>query len=289
MKYKDVLSPGEHSVNIRGVNLWYYVKGRGPVLLIQPGGAGWGGDATLYIETLKPLEQIRTVVYLEPRGIGRSQRLSDPDAYRMDEYVEDIESFRKYLEIPQIAITAHSHGGFVALKYALQYSKKVERLVLIDTTPHISLGDYNSWLRKRKGYREALSALKKLHNNRSLSADEKERAILKILLPVIHFYNFEKVSSLVNEFLANMIVSAKPHHFFRNNEAAGYDVRELIRRINVPTLIIIGDDDMPHIVMGSKLLHEQIPNAHLVVIENCGHWPMIEAPEAFFKAIIPFL
>ena len=289
MHHKERISPGEHYVNIRGVKLWYYVQGKGPILLLQPGGAGWAGDATLYIETLKPFEELRTVVYLEPRGIGRSQRLNEPAAYSLEEYVEDIESLRKYLEIPKIAIAAHSHGGFVALKYALKYSKKIERLILIDTTPHVFLGNYDSWIKKRKGYREALSALRQLQNNEFLSDDEKERATLKILLPVIHFYNFEKVSSLVNEFLTNMIISAIPHQYFNHYEAPEYDVRGFIRHISIPTLIITGDDDMPHIVIGSKLLHEQIPEANLVIIKNCGHWPMIEAPNAFFKATLPFL
>ncbi len=289
MYHKEKLSPGEHYVYIRGVKLWYYVQGKGPVLLFQPGGAGWGGDAIPYIETLKPLEELRTMVYLEPRGIGRSQRLNEPNAYSLDEYVEDIESLRQFFEISKIAIAAHSHGGFVALKYALKYSKTVERLVLIDTTPHIFLGNYDNWLRKRKGYREALAALKKLQNIELHSDDEKERAILKILLPIIHFYNFENVSSQVNNYLTNMVVSAKPHHYFNKNEASEYDLRELIRHINVPTLIINGDDDMPHIVLGSKLLHEQIPGANHVIIEKCGHWPMIETPNEFFEAVLLFL
>ncbi|MFX1284965.1 MAG: alpha/beta fold hydrolase [Promethearchaeota archaeon] len=289
MSHNDMLSPGEHFANIRGIEIWYYVQGSGPILLVQPGGAGWAGDATPYIETLKPLEKIRTVVYLEPRGIGRSQRINDPSAYSMDEYVEDIESLRIYLGVPQIAIAAHSHGGFVALKYALKYIKMVECLILIDTTPHINLGNYHSWLRNRKGYKEAASALKKLQINDSLSTDEKERVLLKILLPVIHFYDFDKVSSQVNTYLMNMIVSAKPHQYFNNYEASNYDLREVIRHINVPTLIINGDDDMPHIVLGSKLLHEQIPGANHVVIEKCGHWPMIESPNEFFEAVLSFL
>ena len=291
MNQNERLSPGEHLAIIRGIQLWYYVQGSGPVLLVQPGGAGWGGDASPYIETFKPLENVRTVIYLEPRGIGRSQRLKDPHAYRMEEYVNDIESLRIYFGIKQIAIAAHSHGGFVALKYALQYPKMVERLLLIDTTPcsSIHLGNYHSWLKKRKGYRSASSALRKLQYNNSLSVDEKERAILKILLPVIHFYNFDNVSLQVNSYLMNMVVSAEPHHYFNNIEAFKYDLRELIHQITVPTLIINGDDDMPHIVLGSKLLHDRIPSANHVVIEKCGHWPMIEAPDAFFKAAVPFL
>ncbi len=289
MSHNDMLSPGEHFTDIRGITLWYYVQGSGPILLVQPGGAGWGGDATPYIETLKPLEEVRTVVYLEPRGIGRSQRLNNPLAYSMEEYVKDIESLRNNFGVSQIAIAAHSHGGFVALKYALHYLHKVERLLLIDTTPYIFLGNYHNWLRGRKGYKEATISLKKLQNDKFLSEDEKERAILKILLPVIHFHDFEKVSSQVNNYLTNMVVSAKPHHYFNNEEASEYDLRESIHRINVPTLIINGDDDMPHIVLGSKLLHDQIPSSNHVIIEKCGHWPMIEAFNAFFKAAIPFL
>ena len=289
MNHNDVLSSGEHYVAIRGVKLWYFVQGSGPILLVQPGGAGWGGDASPYIETLKPLEKIRTVVYLEPRGIGRSQRLREIDAYKMDEYVQDIESLRRYFGTPQIAIAGHSHGGFVAMKYAIKYPKKVECLILIDTTPYIHLGDYNQWLKKRKGHREALVAFNKLQGKSFLTDDDKERAILQTLLPIIHFHNYDKVSSQVNELLASMIVSAEPHRYYVNKEGNSYDLRESVKKVTAPTLIVTGDDDMPHIVLGSKLLHKQIPNASLVIIENCGHWPMIEAPEPFFKAVIPFL
>ena len=289
MSSEEKLVPGEHFATIRGIKLWYYVQGSGPILLIQPGGAGWGGDSTPYIETLKPFEEVRTVIYLDPRGIGRSQRLKDPHAYCMNEYVKDIESLRKYFEIDQIAIAAHSHGGFVALKYAIEYPKNVERLLLVDTTPYIHFGNYHSWLRRRKGYREASSALIDLQNNKDLSVDEKERATLKILLPVIHFYNYEKVSFQVKGYLANMIVSAIPHHYFNNYEAIDYDLRESIQQIDVPILIINGDDDMPHIVLGSKFLHDQIPSSNHVIIEKCGHWPMIEASDSFFQAAIPFL
>ncbi|UCE14678.1 MAG: alpha/beta hydrolase, partial [Candidatus Heimdallarchaeota archaeon] len=135
MKYDDVLSPGEHYVNIRGVNLWYLVQGSGPVMIFQPAGAGWGGDALIYIESLKPLEKIRTVVYLEPRGIGHSQRVDHPHAYAMKEYVEDLEALRRYLQIPKIDLAGHSHGGFIALLYSIHYPENIERLLLFDTTP----------------------------------------------------------------------------------------------------------------------------------------------------------
>jgi pimeloyl-ACP methyl ester carboxylesterase len=124
----DPLAPGEHQVELRSVNIWYLVRGEGPVLLIQPGGAGWGGDATIYIETLRPLEAAHTVVYVDPRGIGRSGRSADPTLYAMDEYVEDLEALRRHLGLAALTVAGHSHGGSVALKYALAYPQRVDRL-----------------------------------------------------------------------------------------------------------------------------------------------------------------
>ena len=275
-------------MTIRGVKLWYFVQGKGPVLLVQPGGAGWGGDVTPYIETLKPLEKVRTVLYLEPRGMGRSQRLSDSTAYSMEEYVEDIEALREYIQVPKIAIAGHSHGGLVALKYAIRYPQKVERLLLLGTTPHILLGDQKSWLKKRKGYDEAVSASKKLEENKTLTEDEKTKAWLQIWVPVMHFYDYEKVSSKIDQLLSNTVVSSEPAEYFSRHEAKTYDVRGSLGSITAPTLIVTGDDERPCVEIGSRLLREGIPNSDLVIIKKCGHWPMIEAPEAFFKVVISF-
>jgi pimeloyl-ACP methyl ester carboxylesterase len=117
------LAPGEHEVELRGVTIWYLVRGSGPVLVIQPGGAGGGIDATIYVETLRPLEAAHTVVYYDPRGIGRSGR-SDPALYTLDEYVEDLEALRRHLGIDALDLAGHSHGGSVALKYSLAYPER---------------------------------------------------------------------------------------------------------------------------------------------------------------------
>ncbi|UCE14717.1 MAG: alpha/beta hydrolase, partial [Candidatus Heimdallarchaeota archaeon] len=255
----------------------------------QPAGAGWGGDALIYIETLKPLEKIRTMVYLEPRGIGHSQRVDHPHAYAMKEYVEDLEALRRYLQIPKIDLAGHSHGGFIALLYSIHYPENIERLLLFDTTPHTLLGDYPNWLKKRKGYKEVVSALRKLEENKDLTEDEKERAVLKILLPIIHFSNWNKVSSQVNEILEKMVVSSEPHNYYSTKDVHSYDVREFLGDITVPTLIVTGEEEMPHIAIGSKILYNQMPNAILAIIKNCGHWPMLESPEEFFRNVLAFL
>lgn len=285
---EDTLSPGEHYAVINGVKLWYLVRGEGPVLLFHPGGAGWGGDASPYIETLKPLEKERTVVYLEPRGIGHSERLSDSTAYSMEEYVEETEALRRYFGLKKITIAGHCYGGFIAMKYAIKFPDNVERLLLLNTTPHVLLGDYDTWQKSREGYDEAISK-EKLVDWKKLTPDEMLRTYYRIWIPVHHFRNYANVSINFIGLLNNMIVSSKPTQYFVKHERNTYDIRGDIENITVPTLIVVGDDDLPHMKIGSQLLQERIHKSELVVIENCGHWPFVEAPNEFFKKVFPFL
>jgi proline iminopeptidase len=285
----STLTPGEHYARIRSAKLWYFVRGQGPPLLVQPGGAGWGGDATPYMKSLQPLEEVRTVIYLEPRGIGQSERLPHPESYRLQEYVEDVEALREYFQLSEIAIAGHSHGGFVALQYAIQHPGNVERLVLMNTSPYRGLGNLEEWAQKRMGYAEAQAALEEVLQDESLTPDEKHRRRLLIRLPVIHFYDYGSVESVVAPLLKAMRVSAEPFEFFRSEEGDSYDVRHLLDRITAPTLIILGDDDMPHISLGAQILRDRIPDSELEIIERCGHWPMIERPQEFFEPVLRFL
>jgi proline iminopeptidase len=281
----DPLAPGEHEVELRGVSIWYQVRGMGPVLLIQPGGAGWGGDATIYIETLQPLEAAHTVVYYDPRGVGHSGRSADPALYTLDEYVEDLEALRQHLGLDAFSLAGHSHGGFVALKYALAYPERLDRLLLLNSGAFVRDLD-SDWLETREGYTAAQARL--AATDTTLGPDELHAEFIRNLVPVLHFYDYEPVRAAVEELLARTTFSAEPFHQF-GRELTAFDVRDLVAEIRTRTLIVIGDDDLPDLREGSYVLHERIPGAQLFVVPGSGHWPMIERPELFFPAVLRFL
>jgi proline iminopeptidase len=238
---------------------------------------------------MTPLEDMRTLIYLEPRGIGRSERLEDPGSYAMREYVEDLEALRSYFQLPRIAIAGHSHGGFVALKYAIQYPEKVERLLLISTAPYSGLADSEEWARQREGFAEMQASLTKELADETLTPNEKLRRRLSHRLPALHFHDYRTAEPIFAPLLRNMVVSSEPFDYFLREEMATYDVSDLLDRITAPTLIIRGDDDLPAEVTGSQILNERIPKSELKVISECGHWPILERPQAFFEAVEPFL
>jgi proline iminopeptidase len=281
----DPLAPGEHEVEVRGVRLWYLVRGSGPALVLQPGGAGWGGDSNIYIETLEPLESTNTVVYLEPRGIGRSGRVADPALYTMDEYVEDVEALRRHLGLDRLRLAGHSHGGFVALTYALVYPERVERLVLLNSGAFVRALD-PAWMETRPGYAEAQARLAAVDTTRS--ADEVHAEFIRALVPALHFHQYEPFRGKMEDLLARTRFSVEPFRQFERDLAA-FDLRDRAPEVRTRTLIVIGDDDMPDLMEGSFLLHERMPRSQLLVTPGCGHWPMIECPNVFFPAVRRFL
>jgi proline iminopeptidase len=280
----DPLAPGEHEVELRGVSIWYLVRGNGPVLLIQPGGAGWGGDATVYVETLRPLEAAYTLVYYDPRGIGRSGR-SDPSLYTLDEYVDDLEALRLHLDLEALNLAGHSHGGSVALKYALAHPHRVERLLVLNSGPFVRDLDPD-WLAERAGYEAAQARWAAVDT--TLSADELHAEFIRTFVPVLHFYDYAPLRQTVKALLARTTFSAEPFQQ-SERELATFDIRDRVAEIRAPTLIVIGDHDPPDLREGSNLLHERIPGAQLFVAPGCGHWTMLECPEVFFPAVLRFL
>jgi proline iminopeptidase len=279
------LALGEHEVELRGVRIWYLVRGNGPVLLLQPGGAGWGGDATIYIETLRPLETAHTVVYFDPRGIGRSGRSADPALYTIDEYVEDLEALRRHLGLEALILAGHSHGGSVALKYALAYPERVDRLLVLDSGPFVREPD-PEWLEGREGYEAAQDRW--AATDRTLAPDKLHADFIRTFLPVLHFYDYEPVRQTVEELLSRTTFSAEPFEQ-SERELATFDIRDRVAEIRAPTLIVMGDNDPPDLREGAWLMHERIPGAQLFVVPACGHWPMIERPDLFFPAVLRFL
>src|SRR5262245_55475796 len=67
---------GEFTAELNGLQLWYKVSGAGPVCLMPT--PPWGASSVMCFRTLKPLEENFTVVYLDSRGTGRSQRAGSP-------------------------------------------------------------------------------------------------------------------------------------------------------------------------------------------------------------------
>ena len=66
------------------------------------------------------------------------------------------------------------------------------------------------------------------------------------------------------------------------------DLVDDLPTVDLPVLQVIGEKDPVHSAKGARWLQERLADARLVELAGCGHYPMIEAPDAFDEALLAF-
>jgi len=283
----SLLTKGEHEIEVDGVKLWYLVRGEGPVLIVYPSSAGWGGDCSVYLENLKPWEENRTVIYMEPRGLGKSERFDSMSEYSMDKYVEELENFRKKLEIEKFDLTGHCYAGIISMKYALKYQQNLNHLILMSTFPKSGYPGYYEWLKNRAGYENMVNRNNEIKEE-GLEGEEKLKEEMKSWYTVT-FHEYEKHKENFEKIMDKTVFSTLPVEQFNTVDNKNYNILDSIEQIKTKTLILHGDDDFPPVVFGSKDIKEKITNSKIIEIKNSSHWTFIEQPDIFFTETINFL
>lgn len=239
----------EHCIEINGVKINYRRGGSGaPVILMH----GWGGDhSTLSIFERVGREQ-HEVFNIDLPGFGKSEE--PPTAWGIDEYTDMLERFIKILGIENPIILGHSFGGRIAISYASR--NPVDRLILVDAAgikPRRSLMYYlkiYSYKLARRFYplffgkKHAEEAIQRLRASRGSS-------------------DYRNSSPLMREVMVKVV----------NN-----DLRKLMPLINVPTLLLWGENDTATPMRDAHIMNRLIKNSTLVSFPGAGHFSFIDNP-----------
>ncbi len=285
----DVLVTGEHSVTIDGLEQRYHVAGQGPVCLAHSGGPGVGWE---YLR-MPEVERHLTLVYIEPIGTGNSGRLDDPKGYTLDRYVRQVDGLIEHLGLERAYLLGHSYGGFVAQRYALHRPDRLAGLILYDTSPTATEDLYADIGRNLNRFAErhadepwlvdAMVAWQEVFaaTADSNTSDEQSTSLLRRMFPV-YFADYAGREHEFAPMLAQVRVFAEPG---RAEEPTPFDLRGELASITVPTLVVVGRHDPVCSPRWARLLHEGIFGSELAVFERSGHFPHIEEPETFSRAI----
>ncbi len=170
-------------------------------------------------------------------------------------YTEFVHDFARRQSLPPFILVGHSMGGLIAQEYAHRWPSEVSKLVLVGTGPRISIPPFVF-----EGFRK--------------DAD----GALKGVRPLV----FAKAtSSEVIEWAEAEIRKTPLENFLGDLEACnGFDRRADLARVRVPTLVVAGKTDNLTPPALGKGLAEAIPGARLEIVEDAGHFIMIEQPEA---------
>lgn len=284
----DALEPGEHDVELNGVRIHYTVHGSGPVMIAHSGGPGvdartWGDYAGLGHDL--------TIVTLHPRGSGLSGPAPEGE-YLLEHYVADLEELRKHLGVERPILIGWSHGGMVAQAYAAEHPEALSKLILLSTGACLKdfLGDIEAAAqayRDEPWFDDAYAALQDEWEG-NYETDEELNALF---LREIKFYFAdygERAAQYVRGMEQLVPIRVAPLQVFNEQEAPVMDLRELLEKITVPTLVIAGRKDFITTVEMAEDIAAHIKGAQLEVFEASGHFSMVEEREAFRETVRAF-
>lgn len=217
---------------------------------------GSGCDATLWE---KQLEEVGGyAIDLPNHGQSCEAEIRD-----ISDYAYFVAKAVKRL-VGSAVIVGHSLGGAVAQKIYLEYPKVVKALALVGTGARLRVLPEILKLLKEKPEEAAKMVSKYAFSNESL-ADEFSR-IFAERAKVLHLdLSLCDRFDLLDDYRSGKI------------------------KVDVPTLLIVGEKDALTPVKYSEFLKKHIPSAEMVVIPEAGHMVMLEKPDEFNKALKNFV
>jgi len=282
------LYAGEYDVTLNGVQIHYTVKGSGPVMIAHSGGPGT--DARLWDDFAK-IDDFVTIVMIHPRGSGLSGPAAE-DAYLLPDYASDVEALRIHLGLEKPIVIGWSHGGMVTIQFAFTYPDSLSKLILVDTSAYIGefLSDIEGAVQEFKNepwFEKSFAALKAEWAGEYETDEDMARLWAEEMK--FYFKQFDTRAEAYHERTKDLPVRIPPLKTFNDKEAASMDLRPHLKKITVPTLVIVGRHDfITNVAMAEEMVNH-IPNARLEIFEDSGHFPLVEEPEKFYQVVKEFV
>lgn len=224
----------------------------------------------LQVASLK--DKYRLITY-DIRGHGKSD--TGNEVFSIDLFVNDLISLMDALKIDHAILCGLSMGGYIALNAAEKYNERFDALILCDTqctadTPEAKEKRTKAieGIRKNGVEKYAGESIKNLFAAESFITRVKEVADVREMIVKT------AVESLCNTLLALSVRKETCHR---------------LSEINVPVLIIVGNDDILTPPAAAKFMHEKIKGSLLKIIDNAGHLSSLENPEEFNLQLEQFL
>jgi pimeloyl-ACP methyl ester carboxylesterase len=254
------------------MDLAYADEGPGPVVILLH---GFPLSKSMWEEQLSGIGSIYRVIAPDLRGFGESP--VPEGVYTMDAMADDVVELLETLEIMgPVVVGGLSMGGYVALSIAARYPTRVKALILMDTragadTPEVAQG------------REATA--------KAVLAADSAATVVESMLPRIfskltleqHPERVEPMKAVMRQTTPQGIAGAL------RGMASRPDRRADLPKIAVPTLVLVGEEDILTPPAEAKAMAEAIPNARLEVIPKAAHMAPYENPSAVNAAILGFL
>ncbi len=261
------------TVNVKGLNMYYEVTGEGePVVLIM----GLGADHTAWgMQVPDFVAAGYCCIALDNRDVGQTAESTTP-AYSIRDMAEDTIGLMDALRVDSAHVMGGSMGGDIAQELAIAHPERVRTLVLACTTPHT-----DPYLRLTL---ESWRAMR-----RRLDPEDFARAMSVWGMSHTYLAGESNLRAYIDLLWANPFPQSDAAFLRQLDACLGHDTLDRVHRIQAPTLVVTGDEDIITPPRLSRLLAERIPGAKVLFVPGTAHCFIWEKPTESTRIFLEFL
>ncbi len=260
-------------VQINGLSMSFDDEGSGApaILLIH----GHPFNRTMWRPQTEFLRENHRVIVPDLRGYGHSSTTTGTRETKIEVFAEDSLALMDYLGIQTFVLGGLSMGGQIVLEIFRRAADRIEALLLADTFAGLDTAERKQW---------RFTTADRLEREGMVPYAEEE--LTKMITPV-NATRLPEVAAHVMEMMVKTPASGAAAAL--RGRAQRRDYLPLLENINVPTLVVVGREDVYTPLNVAQELSDRIPGAKLSVIESAGHMPNLEQPQAFNELLRTWL
>ncbi|MGX1560573.1 alpha/beta fold hydrolase [Streptomyces sp. NPDC055506] len=237
-----------------------------PLVLVH----GHPFDRTMWAPQLETFSADRRVIAPDLRGYGASP--VTPALTDFSGFARDIEALLDELKVESFVLAGLSMGGQIAMDCYRLFPERVSGLVLADTFPSAETPE---GVRTRDTMADRLLA----EGMRGYADEVLERMVAP--------YAPDGVKAHVHRMMTATAPEGAAAALRARARRPGYD--DLLPRVSVPALVVVGADDSFTPVSDALAMHTALPDSALHIIDGAAHMPNLERPDVFDRALGEFL
>jgi pimeloyl-ACP methyl ester carboxylesterase len=263
---------------VNGIQLYYEVTGSGaPLVLCHE----FAGDYRSWEPQVRFFARRYQVITYNARGYPPSDVPEDVGAYSQAQAVEDIVGLMRHLRLTQAHLVGLSMGGYAVLHLGLTHPELARSMV-------IGGCGYGSVAGERQKFQQDVEQTAQRIEQQGMRAmaEVYSRGPTRVQFADKDPRGWREFAEQLAEH--STLGSALTFRGVQAQRPSVYELAERMRQVQVPTMIITGDEDEP-CLEPALLMKRTIPTAGLVVLPKSGHTINLEEPEAFNRALDDFL
>jgi pimeloyl-ACP methyl ester carboxylesterase len=261
-----------------GIRLYYEETGSGkPLIFVHE----FAGDHRSWEPQMRHFGRLYRCIAFNARGYPPSDVPENQTSYSQNRAADDIRSVLDHLGIDRAHVVGLSMGGFATLHFGFRHATRAQSLCVCGC-------GYGAEPEQKERFRAEAATIAAFISSAGMPAfaDNYAYGPTRVQFENKDPRGHAEFKRMLAEHSA--LGSANTQLGVQRERPSLYDLVEDMKRMNVPTLVVTGDEDWPCLLPGI-LLKQNIPAAALAVMPNCGHAINLEAPDEFNRIVGDFL